>query len=88
MKNSEESWRAVADELEAEARGIQGERMRALELKGKVEKALTLAESDSRADPQATSRLDHLLLVLTEAAKENVCTNTKCPHYSKKCKMR
>jgi len=85
---SDESWSAVADELEAEARGIKGEKMRALELKGKVEKALTLAESDSGADLQTTSRLDHLLLVLTEAAKENVCTNTKCPHYSKKCKMR
>jgi hypothetical protein len=87
---NDESWRALAEELEAEARAIQGERMRALELKGKIEKALALAESsaDSAADPQILSRLDHLLMVLTEAAKENVCTNTKCPHYSKKCKMR
>jgi len=86
---SDESWRALAEELEAEARAIRDERMRALELKAKVEKALTLAESaESSADPQTASRLDHLLIVLTEAAKENVCTNTKCPHYSKKCKMR
>jgi hypothetical protein len=89
LKMSDESWRAVAEELEGEARSIQGERMRALELKGKVEKALTLAESaDSSADLQTTSRLDHLLIVLTDATKENICTNTKCPHYSKKCKMR
>jgi hypothetical protein len=85
---SGESWRAVADELEVEARGIQGEKMRALELKARVERALLQAESDLSADPQETSRLDHLLMVLTEAAKENVCTNTRCPHYSKKCKMR
>jgi hypothetical protein len=85
---SDGSWRAVADELEAEATAVRGKRMRALELKVKVEKALFLAESDPSADPQETSRLDHLLMVLTEAAKENVCTNTKCPHYSKKCKMR
>jgi hypothetical protein len=53
-----------------------------------VEEALSLAESDIAADPQILSRLDHLLIVLTEAARENVCTNTKCPHYSKKCRMR
>ena len=34
------------------------------------------------------NRLDMMLLALTDAAKENVCINTKCPHYSKKCKMR
>jgi uncharacterized protein YigA (DUF484 family) len=62
--------------------------MRAMELKSTVEEALSLAESDIAADPQILSRLDHLLIVLTEAARENVCTNTKCPHYSKKCRMR
>jgi len=82
-------WRALAEEMEKEARAVRGERMRALELKDKVEEALSMAESaDSSADPQTLSRLDHLLMVLAEAAKENVCTNTKCPHYSKKCKMR
>jgi hypothetical protein len=86
---SDGSYRALAEELEAEARAIRGERMRALELKGKVEKALSMAESaNSSADPRTLSRLDHLLMVLTEAAKDNICTNTKCPHYSKECKMR
>lgn len=86
---SEQSLRALAEELEAEARSLKGERMRAMELKGRVEKALSMAESaNSSADPRTLSRLDHLLIVLTDAAKENVCTNTKCPHYSKKCKMR
>jgi hypothetical protein len=85
---SDHSWKALAEELEAEARFIQGERMRALQLKGRVEEALALAESDSGADLETIGRLDDLLIVLTEAAKENVCTNTKCPHYSKKCRMR
>jgi hypothetical protein len=85
---SEQSYRALAEELEAEARAVRGERMRALALKGRVEEILSMAESDIAADPKTLSRLDHLLMVLTEASKENVCTNTKCPHYSKKCKMR
>jgi len=61
--------------------------MLAQALKQKVAYALQQAESES-ADAKTISRLDLLLLVLTEAAKENVCTNTKCPHYNKKCKMR
>jgi hypothetical protein len=85
---SEQSYRAVADELEAEVRAVRGQRMRAMELKERAEEALSRAESDIAADPQIISRLDHFLMILTEAAKENVCTNTKCPHYSKKCKMR
>jgi len=61
--------------------------MRTLELKNKVEKALHHAES-ALANGDAVNRLDMMLMVLTEKAKENVCTNQKCPHYNKKCKMR
>jgi hypothetical protein len=61
--------------------------MRAQELKNRVEKALQHAESVS-ADMAAINRLDMMLMVLTEKVKENVCTNQKCPHYNKKCKMR
>jgi len=66
---------------------LSGDRMRAQELKNRVEQALQHAESAS-ADEEAVNRLDMMLMVLTEKAKENVCTNQKCPHYNKKCKMR
>lgn len=66
---------------------MSGDRMRAQELKNRVEQALQHAESVS-ADAEAVNRLDMMLMVLTEKVKENVCTNQKCPHYNKKCKMR
>jgi hypothetical protein len=66
---------------------LSGDRMQTQELKNRVEKALQHAESAS-ADVEAVNRLDMMLMVLTEKAKENVCTNQKCPHYNKKCKMR
>ena len=66
---------------------MSGDRMRAQELKNRVDLALQHAESVS-ADEEAVNRLDMMLMVLTEKAKENVCTNQKCPHYNKKCKMR
>jgi len=37
--------------------------------------------------PELQERLDSLLVELTTATRENVCTNTRCPHYHKKCKM-
>jgi hypothetical protein len=40
------------------------------------------------AGAEIVDRLDMMLMTLTEAATENVCTNTKCPHYDKKCRMR
>jgi hypothetical protein len=71
-------------ELEAQAGSAKGERARVL--KGTVEAALAKAEG-SRASHEIINRLDDLLVVLTEASRD-VCTNTKCPHYNKKCKMR
>ncbi len=72
-------------ELEAQARSVKGEKAR--KLKVEVEKALEEAESSSYASPDLIDRLDGLLMVLTEASRD-VCTNTKCPHYNKKCRMR
>jgi predicted RNA-binding protein YlxR (DUF448 family) len=71
-------------ELEDRAAYLKGEKARAL--KEEVEKALDKAES-SRSEPELIDRLDALLLSLTEASRD-VCTNTKCPYYNKKCKMR
>jgi len=74
-------------DLEDEAASLQGERMRAQVLMQKVARTLQQAESAS-ADAKIIDHLDFLLMGLTEATKENVCTNAKCPHYNKKCKMR
>jgi hypothetical protein len=75
---------AMVRELEARAGSTKGEKAR--DLKKVVENALAKAEG-SHASPDLVDRLDSLLIVLTEASRD-VCTNTKCPHYNKKCKMR
>jgi len=82
-----DSWNSLADELESQAKSIQGQKMAALELKGRVEKAISDAEAAFQP-PELISRLDLLLMDLTEAARESACTNTRCPQYGKKCKMR
>ena len=76
----------LVHELEVQAGSLKGEK--AKNLKKKVEKALTEAESSICMDLELVNRLDRLLIILTESSRENVCTNTKCPHYDKKCKMR
>ena len=73
--------------LEAEFALSRKEKMLAQNMLEKVARALSEAEAES-ADASLIDRLDMMQMVLTEAAKENVCTNTKCPHYNKKCKMR
>lgn len=73
--------------LEIEFARSRKEKMLAHDMLQKVAKALSQAEAAS-VDPSLIDRLDVMQMVLTEAAKENVCTNTKCPHYNKKCKMR
>ncbi len=80
-------WNAFLKDLEGELADIRKERTRASHLLQKAEVALRQAEQAS-AGEDVINRLDMMLLALTDAAKENVCTNTKCPHYSKKCKMR
>ncbi len=74
----------LTQDLESQAGSLKGESARVL--KDIVEKALAEAES-RRANSEIIDRLDGLLVVLTEASRD-VCTNTKCPHYNKKCKMR
>jgi hypothetical protein len=74
-------------ELEAEFAVSRKEKMLAKNMLEKVSKALSETEAEP-ADALLIDRLDMMQMVLTEAAKENVCTNAKCPHYNKKCKMR
>jgi len=71
-------------DLENRASYIKGEKARIL--KEEAEVALTRAEV-AGVGADLIDRLDLLLLNLTEASRD-VCTNTRCPHYGKKCKMR
>ncbi len=71
-------------DLEDRASYIKGEKARIL--KEKVEVAMARAEA-AGVGSVVIDRLDILLLNLTEASRD-VCTNTRCPHYGKKCKMR
>lgn len=78
----ESNFEKLVSDLESRARSEN-----AAAVKKEVEKALHNAEA-ADADPKIINRLDDLIIMLTEASRENVCTNTKCPHYNKKCRMR
>ncbi|WP_348305071.1 hypothetical protein [Methanothrix sp.] len=69
-------------DLEDRASYIKGEKARVL----KEEVEVARAEA-AGLGAELIDRLDILLLNLTEASRD-VCTNTRCPHYGKKCKMR
>lgn len=71
-------------ELESRAAYLKGEKARTL----KDEVEMTLARADAtHAEPELIDRLDTLLISITVASRD-VCMNTRCPHYSTKCKMR
>ena len=65
--------------LEDEFAVSRREKMLAYNMLQKVAKALLKAKVAS-ADASLIDRFDMMQMVLTQAAKENVCTNTKCPH--------
>jgi len=71
-------------DLEDRASYIKGKKAKVL--KDEVEVAMARAEA-AGLGAELIDRLDILLLNLTEASRD-VCTNTRCPHYGKKCKMR
>jgi len=77
------SERDIRD-LEDRASYTKGDKAR--RLREEAADALARAEA-AHISSELIDRLDLLLLNLTEASRD-VCTNTKCPHYGKKCKMR
>ena len=79
-------WDETVSNLESEAKLLGNHKDEAKALKSRVEEAISIAESSAEED--ILNRLDLLLISLTEASRESACTNTKCPHYGKKCKMR
>ncbi|HNX40461.1 MAG TPA: hypothetical protein PKK11_07730 [Methanothrix sp.] len=83
LKMNPISEREIRD-LEERAAYLKGEKARAL--REEVASALSRAEADL-ANPDLIDRLDALLINVTQAGRD-VCTNTRCPHYNKKCKMR
>lgn len=76
------NFEKLVSDLESRARSEN-----AAAMKKEAEDALHNAEAAGAA-PKIIDRLDDLIILLTEASRENVCTNTKCPHYNKKCRMR
>jgi len=83
--NDASNWEGIVSNLEAQASTVRAGQA-AKELKVRVEDAMSNAEKDASA-AEVLDRLDSLLIVLAEASRD-VCTNTRCPHYNKKCKMR
>jgi hypothetical protein len=79
-------WKEIVGKLESQARAVGAGEGASL-LKKKVEEAISAGE-DASAPHDVMDRLDLLLMMLTEMSRENVCANTKCPHYNKKCRMR
>ena len=77
-------WDDLLQDLEAQAKSPG--KAKASALKAQVEKLMEESEAVS-APPDVVDRLDGLLMTLTEAVRD-ACTNEKCPHYGKKCKMR
>ncbi|ABK15214.1 MAG: hypothetical protein H5T42_01810 [Methanothrix sp.] len=78
----EDEWLEVLSEIEEIARSSESS-VAAHALLHRVE---ALAKRED-VPPELEDRLDMLLIELTEAARD-ACTNTKCPHYGKRCKMR
>lgn len=77
-----DEWLDVLKEIEEMARSSESS-VTAHALLHRVE-ALAGRED---VPPELEGRLDMLLMELTEASRD-ACTNTKCPHYGKRCKMR
>ena len=87
MERDPLSWHKFVSDLELEAKSLHGDWMRAVELRKRVGEIVTGPEFRDLA-PDLQERLDILLVELTAQTRENVCTNEKCPHYNKSCKMR
>ena len=80
-------WDNLTFDLEREARELHGDWMQTVALRDRVKEIVTGTKFHD-ISPELQERLDSLLVELTAATRENVCTNTRCPHYHKKCKMR
>lgn len=80
-------WLEIVEGLEREMRSLNQSRIGADDIRRRADEALSAAEAE-RAASDIIDRLDHILILSTEAARVDVCNNTNCPHYNKNCKMR
>lgn len=87
MERDPLSWRKIVSDFEREARSLHGDWMRTVALRDRVGEIASGPEFRD-ISPDLQERLDSLLVELTALTRENVCTNEKCPHYNKSCKMR
>ena len=81
------TWQKIVSDLEGEFSSLQGDWMRSVELRDRIGEIVTGSDfPDLALDLQG--RLDLLHVELVALTRENVCTNERCPHYNKSCKMR
>ena len=81
------SWRKIVSDFERETRSLHGDRTRSVELRDKIGEIVAGPEFPDLA-PDLQGRLDLLHVELVASTRENVCTNERCPHYHRDCKMR
>jgi len=81
------TWKKIVSDLEREFSSLSGDWMRSVELRDRIGEIVTGPEFCDLA-PDHQERLDLLHLELVALTRENVCTNERCPHYKKSCKMR
>ena len=81
------TWKKIVSDLEGEFSSHSGDWMRSVELRDRIGEIVTGPEFSDLA-PDLQERLDLLHLELVALTRENVCTNERCPHYKKSCKMR
>ncbi len=87
MERDPLSWHKSVFDLEQEAGSLHGDWMRAVALRDNIGEIVAGPEFCDLS-PDLQERLDALLVELAAQTRDNVCTNEKCPHYNKNCKMR
>jgi hypothetical protein len=81
------TWRKIVSDFEREFGSLHGDWMRAVKLRDKIGEIVSVPEFRDLA-PDLQERLDLLHVELVASTRENVCTNERCPHYHRDCKMR
>jgi hypothetical protein len=81
------TWKEVVSDFERELGSLHGDWMRSVELRDRIGEIVSGSEF-SGLSPDLQERLDLLHVELVALTRENVCTNERCPHYNKSCKMR
>lgn len=81
------TWRKIVSDFEREFSTLHGDWMQSVELRDRIGGIVAGPEFRTLA-PDLQERLDLLHVELTALTRENVCTNERCPHYKKSCKMR